>query len=281
MHALLPGLVFSLFLLHCGDDASTGGSAAGSGGGAGSSSGGAGGPENPGGAAGSGGSSGPGGSAGAGVSGSSGQAGEPCAVDGKKRQGEGTYYDATGAGNCSFPASPGDLMVGAMNQADYENSAACGACAEVTGPQGQATVRIVDRCPECKPGDIDLSPLAFEKLAPLEKGRIPISWRYVACPVQGPLVYHFKEGSNPWWTAVQIRNHRFPIAKVEYKNAQGAFVPVERLEYNYFVEPAGMGPGPYTFRVTDVMGNVVEDSGIPFQEAGDAPSSAQFPPCDG
>jgi expansin (peptidoglycan-binding protein) len=277
MRALLPGLVVSLFLLHCGDDASsTGGNAAGSGGSAGSSSAGAGGSSS--GGSSSGGSS-SGGSAGAGGSGSSGQTGKPCAVDGAKRQGEGTYYDATGAGNCSFPASPGDLMVGAMNQTDYENSAACGACAEVQGPQGQATVRIVDRCPECKPGDIDLSPMAFEKLAPLEKGRIPISWRYIACPVQGPLVYHFKEGSNAWWTAVQIRNHRFPIAKVEYKNPQGAFVPVERLEYNYFVEPAGMGPGPYTFRVTDVLGNVVEDTGIPFQEAGDAPSSSQFPAC--
>ena len=39
------------------------------------------------------------------------------------RSGEGTFYGATGAGNCSFDASPQDLMVAAMNQADYAGAA--------------------------------------------------------------------------------------------------------------------------------------------------------------
>ena len=34
------------------------------------------------------------------------------------KSGEGTYYDATGAGNCSFDPSPNDLMVAAMNAPD-------------------------------------------------------------------------------------------------------------------------------------------------------------------
>lgn len=221
------------------------------------------------------------------MSGSSGQggggsAGGVCEVDGKTHVGEATYYvEADGSGNCSFPATPNDLMVGAMNQTDYAGSAACGACAAIEGPQGSVTVRIVDRCPECKPGDIDLSPQAFEKLAALEKGRIPITWKYVTCPVQGTLVYHFKDGSNPWWTAVQIRNHRFPIAKLEYKAKDGSFKSVERLDYNFFVEPSGMGDGPYTFRVTDTQGHVVEDSGIPLKDNDDVASKAQFPACGG
>ncbi|RYE84231.1 MAG: hypothetical protein EOO75_18370, partial [Myxococcales bacterium] len=190
-------------------------------------------------------------------------------------------YDATGAGNCSFPATPGDLMVGAMNQTDYGGSAACGSCAQIDGPGGPVTVRIVDRCPECKPGDIDLSPQAFALLAPLDKGRIPITWRTVACPVAGPLVYHFKDGSNPWWTAVQVRNHRHPIASFEVKGADGQYRKIERLEYNYFVDPAGMGPGPYTFRVTDVLGHVVEDTGIAGGDDVDASGAGQFPGCTG
>jgi hypothetical protein len=32
--------------------------------------------------------------------------------------GEGTYYNATGAGNCSFDPSPQNLMVAALNQVD-------------------------------------------------------------------------------------------------------------------------------------------------------------------
>lgn len=216
-----------------------------------------------------------------GASGTSGHTEEICTIDSVPHLGEGTYYDADGSGNCGFPATPEDLLVGAMNHTDYAASAACGACAAIKGIDGTVTVRIVDQCPECKPGDIDLSPQAFQKLANLEKGRIPITWEYIACPVQGNLIYHFKEGSNPWWTAVQIRNHRLPIAKFEYKQADGSFKNVERLDYNYFVEPSGMGSGPYTFRITDTQGHMIEDSGIPPQDNGDVTSKSQFPGCEG
>lgn len=39
------------------------------------------------------------------------------------------------------------------------------------------TVKIVDRCGGCKgPTDLDMSPSAFDVLAPESKGRIPITW---------------------------------------------------------------------------------------------------------
>ncbi|HEY8378947.1 MAG TPA: expansin EXLX1 family cellulose-binding protein, partial [Nannocystis sp.] len=190
-----------------------------------------------------------------------------------------TYYGADGSGNCSFDAAPGDPLVAAMNHTDYMASAACGACVQIDGPDGQITVRIVDRCPECPPGHIDLSEGAFAMIAKPELGIVPITWRYVSCAVQGPIVYHFKEGSNQWWTAVQIRNHRNAIAGLAFKNENGEWQDVPRVEYNYFVAEQGMGPGPYAFRVTDAEGNVLEDSGIPFVEAGDAPGAGQFPAC--
>jgi expansin (peptidoglycan-binding protein) len=194
--------------------------------------------------------------------------------------GEGTYYGADGSGNCSFAATPGDPLVAAMNDADYAAAAACGACVEVEGPDATITVRIVDRCPGCAPGDIDLGEAAFPMIAAKELGRVPISWRIVSCPVDGPIVYHFKEGSNQWWTAVQIRNHRNPIASFEYKTTDGAWKPVDRVDYNFFIDPAGMGTGPYSFRVTDIEGNVLEDHDIPFVEAGDSPGTAQFAACE-
>jgi expansin len=155
----------------------------------------------------------------------------------------------------------------------------CGSCARIDGPAGSVTVRIVDRCPECKPGDIDLSPQAFEQIAPLADGRVTIHWEYVPCAVEGPVVYHFKEGSNPWWTAIQVRNHRHAVAKLEWRAPDGDFRVVPRESYNFFVESSGMGEGPYTLRVTDVLGNVLTDEGIPFIEAGDAPGKGQFPGC--
>lgn len=199
--------------------------------------------------------------------------------DAPEQEGEGTYYDADGSGNCGFPASPGDLLVAAMNHPQYEGSAACGACAHVIGPRGEVTVRIVDRCPECASGDLDLSPQAFERIAELSAGRVPIRWREVPCEVSGPLVYHFKDGSNPWWTAVQIRNHRHRVVRLEARGEDGAYRELARVDYNYFLAEAGLGEGPYALRVTDVYGAAVEDEGVPLLDDADHPSSAQLPAC--
>lgn len=197
---------------------------------------------------------------------------------GATHTGEATYYnEADGGGNCSFDPTPQDLMVGAMNHTDYADSAICGAYVELTGPNGTITVRIVDQCPECPAGNIDLSTSAFAKIAELDKGRVPITWRIVSPDISGPIRYQFKEGSSQWWTAVQIRNHRNPIAKFEYLDKNGQFKAVPRQDYNYFVESSGMGPGPYTFRVTDSSGNVLTDSGIVLKVAGEVAGSAQFP----
>jgi expansin len=191
--------------------------------------------------------------------------------------GDGTFYNADGTGNCSFDQAP-DRMVAAMNTVDYAGSAICGAYVEVTGPKGTVTVRITDRCPECLKGDIDLSREAFALIANPIDGRVTIRWRVVSPSLNGPIVYRFKEGSNPWWTAVQIRNHRNPIAKFEYLTRQGSFKEIPREQYNFFVESSGMGQGPYTFRVTDIYGNVLTDSGVVFREAGDSVGGQQFPP---
>jgi expansin (peptidoglycan-binding protein) len=220
------------------------------------------------------------GGAGAGGSGSGGQGpvGTPC-DEAETHEGEATYYDfADGSGNCSFPATPDDLRVAAMNHVDYAGSAVCGACVRVSGPNGSVDVRIVDQCPGCPEGDIDLSPEAFAEIAELSAGRVPISWEYIECAVDGAVVFHFKDGSNPFWTAVQLRNHRHAIASFAFDDG-GGFVDVARLDYNYFVADSGMGEGPYTFRVTDVLGNVLEESGVAGGDDVDVPGSEQFPAC--
>ncbi|WAS96967.1 expansin EXLX1 family cellulose-binding protein [Nannocystis punicea] len=201
------------------------------------------------------------------------------ACESQDHEGKATYYAADGSGNCSFDANPGDDMVAAMNTPDYMASAVCGACVQIDGPDGQIVVRIVDRCPECESGHIDLDEDAFPMIADKDLGVVPITWRYVSCELDGPIVYRFKEGSSQWWTAVQIRNHRNAIAKLEFKNEDDAWQDVARLDYNYFVAEEGMGPGPYSFRVTDVHGNVLADEGVPLVEAGESPGAGQFPAC--
>ena len=68
--------------------------------------------------------------------------------------GEATFYTfASGGGACMFDPTPNDLMVGAMNATDYENSQVCGECVSLKGPNGTILIRIVDLCPGCKQGD--------------------------------------------------------------------------------------------------------------------------------
>jgi expansin (peptidoglycan-binding protein) len=193
--------------------------------------------------------------------------------------GDGTYYSADGTGNCSFDASPNDLLVAAMNAPDYANAAWCGACLEVTGPMGQVMVRVVDSCPGCAHGDLDLSPQAFQQIAPLSAGRVSIMWHEVACNVTGPIDYHFKDGSNAYWTAIQIRNHRWPIAKVEAM-VGGAYQSIGRVDYNYFVQTTGLGNGPYQLRVTDTRGHVVEDTGVQLGTNVTRTGTQQFAACN-
>lgn len=201
-----------------------------------------------------------------------------CAPDVGPFTGEATYYDADGTGNCSFTADP-TRMVAALNGTDYAGAAWCGACVAVTGPRGQVTVRIVDQCPGCAKGDLDLSREAFAQIADPAAGRVDITWQPVACDVTGPIAYHFKDGSNAFWTGIQIRNHRYAIAKLEARDDAGAWQPINRLSYNYFVDTSGLGRGPYALRVTDTRGHMLVDEGIELGDNVSREGAAQFPAC--
>jgi expansin (peptidoglycan-binding protein) len=198
------------------------------------------------------------------------------------REGIATYYAATGAGNCSFDETPGDLMVAAMNDPDYAGSQVCGECVAVDGPSGSVTVRIVDRCPECQSGHLDLSMEAFAAIAAVELGRVDITWQVVPCDVDGPVEYWSQEGSNDFYLAVQLRNVRHPVVSLEGRASGegGAYVDMPRVEYNYFLAADGLGAGPYDFRATDVNGDVLEDVAVALPHGGSAAGGAQFAACD-
>lgn len=181
-------------------------------------------------------------------------------LSGEVVQGIATYYDtADGSGNCGFDPTPNDLDVAAFDSADYAGSATCGECVKITGPKGTVTVRIVDSCPDCEQHHLDLAPSAFDKIADRSAGRVTITYQAVACAVTGNLAYHYKDGSNAYWTAIQVRNHRVPVAKLEIMKA-GAYVDVKREDYNYFVDANGAGSGPVKVRVTSSEGTSVEDT---------------------
>jgi expansin (peptidoglycan-binding protein) len=186
-----------------------------------------------------------------------------------------TYYDATGAGACSFDATPDDLDVAAMDAPEYDNSAVCGECVAITGPKGNLTVRVVDLCPECEKGHLDLSQEAFAKLADVSLGHVAVTWKVVECAVKGNLGYNYKDGVSQYWFAVQVTNSRLPIAKLEIEK-NGTFTEVERESYNYFVDSDGSGTGKVTVRVTSIDGQQLIDTLPPAEANVTSTGAAQF-----
>ncbi|KAG9104852.1 hypothetical protein FRC06_008082 [Ceratobasidium sp. 370] len=55
----------------------------------------------------------------------------------------------------------------------------CGKTATVTYKHKTVRVKVVDECPVCGPNNIDLSPSAFEQLAPKSEGKLNgVVWNY-------------------------------------------------------------------------------------------------------
>lgn len=209
---------------------------------------------------------------------------ESCILEpkGTVHTGEGTYYGGGYEGGCAMldPISKEDYWIVAMNLEDYNNAQLAGAYIEVTGELGTINMLVTDLLPEGKKGDLDLYVDAFPLIAPAEKGRVPVSWRIIPLDSaeDAPVCYKFKEGTTQYWCGVQVRNHRYPITKLEYLDENGEFVELPRRHYNYF-ESNEMGAGPFTFRITDIYGQVIIDEDIPLQtdDTVIVQGNAQFP----
>ncbi|MFC8447952.1 expansin EXLX1 family cellulose-binding protein [Kitasatospora sp. NPDC057223] len=191
-------------------------------------------------------------------------------------QGVATAYEAgDGSGACLYGPS-GDLMIAAMNHADYETATACGAYVLVRAANGASvTVRIVNECPlPCAPGQLDLSRQAFARLAELSAGRIPITWTLVSPAGSDALSIRYKTGSSRHWCGVQVIGHRNPVAGLEVRTTDG-WRRLARTDYNYFLAADGNGCGG-GIRVTDVYGEQLTVEGIALEPDVVQPARVQF-----
>ena len=94
--------------------------------------------------------------------------------------GAATWYATDGRGTCRFPPNPDDPNVVAINKTQWPKIT-CGQCLLVDGPNGSVKVRVVDVCPGCAFGDLDLGAQAFAAIAAPELGRVRVRWRVVPC----------------------------------------------------------------------------------------------------
>jgi expansin (peptidoglycan-binding protein) len=186
-----------------------------------------------------------------------------------------THYDAKdGDGACLYGPSP-DLMIAAMNHTDYETSKACGAYIGVRVAGGASvTVRITNECPECAPGQLDLSEQAFAKLAALSAGRIPITWNLLSPSTSDTVSVRYKTGSSRNWCGIQALGHRNPLARLEVSTGDG-WRQLSRTDYNYFLSEDGTGCGG-PLRLTDIYGEQLTVTDIPVRPGAVQPTHVQF-----
>ncbi|TPX76098.1 hypothetical protein CcCBS67573_g02642 [Chytriomyces confervae] len=95
-----------------------------------------------------------------------------------------TFYEpAGGRGSCGNILQNGDIIA-AMNEVEYDRDPSmCGRliCISYNGQIVRATVQ--DRCAGCPSGDVDVTPVVFERFRPREVGRFGgVSWFYCDAP---------------------------------------------------------------------------------------------------
>ncbi len=177
--------------------------------------------------------------------------------------GQATYYDGgITSGNASLAPVPDGIYVTAINGTDYNGSMLAGGYLRVVAENGNTVdVYVTDRSGQGE-GHLDLNINAFEQVAALSTGRINISWTIIPYPTDEGMHYMFSPDSSSSWFSLQIRYHVYPIYSLELLQSDGTYKALKRRTDNYFT-CSGAGKGPFTFRITDIYGQVVIEENVP------------------
>ncbi|CAE6477881.1 unnamed protein product [Rhizoctonia solani] len=97
-------------------------------------------------------------------------------IEARANSGKGTWYNpSVGTGACGWRNKDSELVV-ALGPSKFKKVKKCGQSITVKSGGKSVNVKVVDLCPSCGGGSVDLSPAAFKKLAPLSKGVIQVNW---------------------------------------------------------------------------------------------------------
>ncbi|PXX58347.1 pollen allergen [Nocardia tenerifensis] len=180
--------------------------------------------------------------------------------------GQARFYSFSQGVSCSFPALPMDGFYVGMSTQEFGIAEPCGAYLDIEGPNGDVRALIVDRCPACAPGQLDLSVAAFTQIADLSDGVVPIRYRVVRDPEPPPeLFYQVKPDSSGAWFAILFSGTGNPLREVAIRpSGGGTWRNLTHGMDNYW-SLSGAGPGPFDARVTDVHGDRADIVGITLQ----------------
>jgi expansin (peptidoglycan-binding protein) len=206
-----------------------------------------------------------------------------------------TWYAQSNFVACDIPQSEWPHCTAALSEKHFQDGLACGATARLKNGDKEIEVMIVDLCPvqgneQWCSGDLthfDLGNTStFSQLEEVSKGVAEIQFKWVPTPVEDkPIKLRLKDGVNAYWVALQVINHRYPIAKLEVKDPK-----TEKWEtgnklngmWNYWqFSYSGSGlTTPYQIRITDQYGQVIEETGNSLEEKYMWEGTHQFPVWD-
>lgn len=192
------------------------------------------------------------------------------------------YFDANVTDPaCGFPWPGEDAYYCALNSyrlhLNGDSAVGCGAYIQVLYKDKEILCNVIDECPypvsDSSLGcwnteHLDLSKSAFTALDDLNIGVLAIKWKIVPFELSGAIEYHYHDSASQYWLALQIRNHSQAIKSLEIKKS-GEWIKLTRTPWNYFVFDGNAGNAPYSFRVTSIGGEVLEDNDVEFLGGGD------------
>lgn len=122
--------------------------------------------------------------------------------------------------------------------------------------------KIVDQCPECNAGHLDLFPDAFKAVGGTD-GIVDTSYKFVKCGITSPLILHNKTGTSAFWFSIQVVNANVPVKSVEVSTDGGStWQSTTRKDYNFFEQSSGFGATTMDIRVTSTTGETIKVSNV-------------------
>ncbi|RSM04029.1 hypothetical protein CDV31_010219 [Fusarium ambrosium] len=196
-------------------------------------------------------------------------------------KGTSTHYGGNlNGGTCSFVSYslPSGIYGTAFSGSNWNLAANCGACIEVTGPNGKKIkTMIVDKCPECDKGHLDLFQNTFDAVGG-SNGLVSTSYKWVTCDITTPLVLRNKEGTSQWWFSMQVRNSNVPVKSLEVSTDGGkSWKGTTRRDYNFFENPSGFGTQTVDVRVTGSTGATIIVKNVSVEPMKETKAGSNFP----
>lgn len=187
-----------------------------------------------------------------------------------QHNGEGTAYsdavkDATGFA-CARREIPekAQRMFAAINSDQWNDGENCGKCVQVWCVDSfcakrfePRTLMIVDKCPECSPGDLDLSFPAYKEITGRWPHRLKFEWKFVDCVDEfdygDKIRMDLKQGPNQWWRAFYFSMNKYQLANVTLDGR-----PLSKAEFGFWNDWNELGKAPHKLVLTSVNGQTVE-----------------------